>query len=470
MRIAVFGTGYVGLVQGSVLAEVGHDVLCVDLDAKKVEGLKAGRIPIYEPGLEDIVKKNHAEGRLNFTTDAAEAVAHGRIQFIAVGTPPDEDGSADLKYVLTVAATIAEHMEEPKVVVTKSTVPVGTADKVRAKIVETLAKRGRSDLGFDVVSNPEFLKEGAAVADCMRPDRIVIGTSDKESEELLREVYAPFSRNREKLIVMDVRSAELTKYAANCMLATKISFMNEMANLAERLGADIEAVRQGIGSDQRIGYHFIYPGAGYGGSCFPKDVKALIHTAREAGFEPKVLQAVEDRNEDQKSVIYDKIDAHYAGDLKGRTFALWGLAFKPQTDDMREAASRVVMEALWAAGAKVQAFDPEAMEEAQRIYGDRDDLRLCGTKEAALRDADALIVMTEWQMFRAPDFDLLMEKLKAPVVFDGRNLYEPARMAKRGFTYYAIGRGEPVAPKGTAKAAAPRSTAPRSTAAKSTAA
>jgi UDPglucose 6-dehydrogenase len=442
MKIAVFGTGYVGLVQGSVLAEVGHDVLCVDVDAKKVEGLKAGRIPIYEPGLEDIVRKNHAEGRLNFTTDAAEAVAHGRIVFIAVGTPPDEDGSADLKYVLAVAATIAEHMAEPKVVVTKSTVPVGTADKVRAKIVETLKKRG-SDLHFDVVSNPEFLKEGAAVADCMRPDRIVIGTSDPDSEELLREVYAPFSRNHDKLIVMDVRSAELTKYAANCMLATKISFMNEMANLAERLGADIEAVRQGIGSDQRIGYHFIYPGAGYGGSCFPKDVKALIHTAREVGFEPEVLQAVEDRNEAQKSVIFDKISAHYGGNLRGRTFALWGLAFKPNTDDMREAAARVVMEALWAAGAKVQAFDPEAMEEAQRLYGDRDDLTLCGTKEACLRDADALVVLTEWQVFRAPDFDLLKEKLKAPVVFDGRNLYEPARMARKGFAYYAIGRGLP---------------------------
>jgi len=443
MKIAVFGTGYVGLVQGSVLAEVGHDVLCVDIDAGKVEGLKAGRIPIYEPGLEDIVRKNHAEGRLNFTTDAAEAVRHGRIVFIAVGTPPDEDGSADLKYVLAVAKTIAEHMEEAKVVVTKSTVPVGTADKVRAKLVETLKARGRSDLHFDVVSNPEFLKEGAAVADCMRPDRIVIGTSDKESEELLREVYAPFSRNHDKLIVMDVRSAELTKYAANCMLATKISFMNEMANLAERLGADIEMVRQGIGSDQRIGYHFIYPGAGYGGSCFPKDVKALIHTAREVGFDPKVLQSVEDRNEDQKSVIFDKVSAHYGGDLAGRTFALWGLAFKPNTDDMREAASRVVMEALWAAGAKVQAFDPEAMEEAQRLYGDRDDLTLCGTKEATLRDADALIVLTEWQMFRAPDFDLLKDKLKASVVFDGRNLYEPARMAKRGFAYYAIGRGLP---------------------------
>jgi UDPglucose 6-dehydrogenase len=444
MKITVFGTGYVGLVQGSVLAEVGHDVLCVDVDAAKVAGLKAGRIPIYEPGLEDLVKKNHAEGRLNFTTDAAEGVAHGRIQFIAVGTPPDEDGSADLRYVLDVAATIARHMAEPKVVVTKSTVPVGTADKVRAALGQGLAARGKDGPGglhFDVVSNPEFLKEGAAVADCMRPDRIVIGTSDKESEELLREVYAPFSRSHEKVIVMDVRSAELTKYAANCMLATKISFMNEMANLAERLGADIEMVRQGIGSDQRIGYHFIYPGAGYGGSCFPKDVKALIATAREVGFEPAVLQAVEDRNDAQKSVIFEKLRAHYQGRLAGRTFALWGLAFKPQTDDMREAASRVVMEALWAAGARVQAFDPEAMEEAQRIYGDRDDLTLCGTKEAALRDADALVVMTEWQAFRAPDFDLLKEKLKAPVIFDGRNLYDPARMARRGFAYYAIGRG-----------------------------
>jgi UDPglucose 6-dehydrogenase len=447
MRIAVFGTGYVGLVQGSVLAEVGHDVLCVDVDAKKVEALKAGRIPIYEPGLEELVRKNHAEGRLNFTTDAAEGVAHAQIQLIAVGTPPDEDGSADLRYVLAVAATIAEHMEGPKVVVTKSTVPVGTADKVAAKIMEVLGRRQRSDLRFDVVSNPEFLKEGAAVADCMRPDRIVIGTTSPEAEELLREVYAPFSRSHEKVIVMDVRSAELTKYAANCMLATKISFMNEIANLAERLGADVEMVRQGIGADQRIGYHFIYPGAGYGGSCFPKDVKALIATAREIGFEPRVLQAVEDRNEAQKSVVFDKIRAHYGGRLEGRLFALWGLAFKPNTDDMREAAARVVMEALWAAGARVQAYDPEAMEEAQRLYGDRDGLMLCGTKEACLRDADALVVMTEWQAFRAPDFELVREKLKAAVVFDGRNLYDPARMARKGFAYYGIGRGlaEPAA-------------------------
>jgi UDPglucose 6-dehydrogenase len=449
MKITVFGTGYVGLVQGAVLAEVGHDVLCVDVDAAKVEGLKQGRIPIYEPGLEEIVRRNHAEGRLNFTTDAGAGVAHGRVQFIAVGTPPDEDGSADLKYVLAVAGTIAAHMTAPKVVVTKSTVPVGTADKVRARLAEGLAARGAQaeGLGFDVVSNPEFLKEGAAVADCMRPDRIVIGTDSAEAEEVLREVYAPFNRNHDKIIVMDVRSAELTKYAANCMLATKISFMNEIAGLAERLGADVEAVRQGIGSDPRIGYHFIYPGAGYGGSCFPKDVKALIHTARDVGFEPTILQAVEDRNDAQKTVIFQKIQRHYAGDLAGRTFALWGLSFKPNTDDMREAASRVLIEALWAAGARVQAYDPEAMEETQRIYGDRPDLTLCGTKEAALRDADALVIMTEWQVFRAPDFDAIRDKLKAPTIFDGRNLYDPARMARKGFAYYAIGRGlsEPAA-------------------------
>ena len=440
MQITVFGTGYVGLVQGTILAEVGHDVLCVDVDASKVEGLKAGRVPIYEPGLEDLVKKNHAAGRLNFTTDADQAVAHARIQFIAVGTPPDEDGSADMKYVMAVAATIAGKMTEPKVIIDKSTVPVGTADKVRARVAEVLAERG-SDLRFDVVSNPEFLKEGAAVADCMRPDRIVIGTNDPESEELLREVYAPFNRNHDKIIVMDPRSAELTKYAANCMLATKISFMNEMANLAERLGADIEMVRLGIGSDPRIGYHFIYPGAGYGGSCFPKDVKALIHAAKDIGFEPKVLRAVEDRNDAQKEVIFSKIARHYGGDLKGRTFALWGLSFKPNTDDMREAASRVLMEALWEAGARVQAYDPEAMEETQRIYGDREDLVLCGTKEAALKGADALVVLTEWQVFRAPDFDMLREKLAAPVIFDGRNLYDPGRLARKGFAYYAIGRG-----------------------------
>ncbi len=454
MRLTVFGTGYVGLVQGSVLAEVGHDVLCVAVAAAKIEALKAGRMPIYEPGLEDLVTKNHAAGRLGFTTDAAAGVAHGRILFIAVGTPPDEDGSADLSYVLGVAATIAEAMEEPKVVVTKSTVPVGTADKVAARLGEALARRQRGDLGFEVVSNPEFLKEGAAVADCMRPDRIVIGTASPEAEELLREVYAPFSRNHDKVIVMDVRSAELTKYAANAMLATKISFMNEIAGLAERLGADVEMVRQGIGSDPRIGYQFIYPGVGYGGSCFPKDVKALIATAREAGFAPTLLAAVEDRNDSQKAVLFEKISRHYGGGLEGRTFALWGLAFKPQTDDMREAASRVLMEALWAAGAKVQAFDPEAMEEAERLYGGRADLLLCGTKEAALRDADALVVVTEWQAFRAPDFELVAERLKAPVIFDGRNLYDPARMARKGFAYYAIGRGLTEPPAAAAAPAA----------------
>jgi UDPglucose 6-dehydrogenase len=454
MRITVFGTGYVGLVQGTVLAEVGHDVLCVDVDAAKVEGLNAGRVPIFEPGLEDMVRKTHSEGRLSFTTDAARGVGHGRIQIIAVGTPPDEDGSADLQYVLSVAATIAGHMEEPKVVVTKSTVPVGTADRVAAKMMEVLGGRQRSDLPFDVVSNPEFLKEGAAVADCMRPDRIVIGTSSPEAEELLREVYAPFNRNHDKIIVMDVRSAELTKYAANAMLATKISFMNEMAGLAERLGADVEMVRQGIGADPRIGYHFIYPGAGYGGSCFPKDVKALIHTARAHDFEPTILDAVEARNEAQKAVIFDKIARHYDGELRGRVFALWGLAFKPNTDDMREASARVLMEALWKAGARIQAFDPEAMEETQRIYGERDDLLLCGTKEAALRGADALITMTEWQVFRAPDFDLIRERLKAPVIFDGRNLYEPARMARRGFAYYGIGRGLVDPPAAAASSAA----------------
>jgi UDPglucose 6-dehydrogenase len=441
MKITVFGTGYVGLVQGAVLAEVGHDVLCVDIDADKVAGLEAGRIPIFEPGLEDIVRKNHSEGRLNFTTDAARAVEHGRIQIIAVGTPPDEDGSADLRHVLDVAGTIAGHMEEAKVIVTKSTVPVGTADKVRARVMETLGARGRGDLGFDVVSNPEFLKEGAAVADCMRPDRIVIGTGSPETEDLLREVYEPFNRSRDKIIVMDVRSAELTKYAANCMLATKISFMNEIAGLAERLGADVEMVRQGIGADQRIGYHFIYPGAGYGGSCFPKDVKALIHTARENGFEPTLMQAVEDRNDAQKTVIFAKIRAHFGGDLGGKVFALWGLSFKPNTDDMREAASRVLMEALWEAGASVQAYDPEAMEETQRIYGDRADLTLCGTKEAALKGADALVVMTEWQAFRAPDFDMIRKRLGTPAVFDGRNIFDPERMARKGFAYYAIGRG-----------------------------
>ena len=440
MKVTVFGIGYVGLVQGAVLAEVGHDVVCIDIDANKVERLKQGHIPIYEPGLEALVKENHAAGRLNFTTDAAAGVKHGEVQFIAVGTPPDEDGSADLKYVLAVAETIAKHMEHPQIIIDKSTVPVGTADKVNAKITQVLATRGREDLAFSVVSNPEFLKEGSAVADCMRPDRIVIGTDNKNAEDVMRELYAPFNRNHEKIIVMDVRSAELTKYAANCMLATKISFMNEMANLAEMLGADIEMVRQGIGSDPRIGYQFLYAGVGYGGSCFPKDVQALIRTADSIDFDAKVLKAVESRNDEQKSVLFKKISKHFDGNLSGKTFALWGLSFKPNTDDMREAPSRVLMEALWEAGAKVQAFDPEAMEETQRIYGAQEELSLCGTKESAIKGADALVIVTEWQEFKAPDFEYIKQQLKSALIFDGRNLFEPKRMSKKGITYYSVGR------------------------------
>ncbi|WP_409498718.1 UDP-glucose dehydrogenase family protein [Pseudomonas fragi] len=440
MKVTVFGIGYVGLVQGAVLAEVGHDVVCIDIDANKVERLKQGHIPIYEPGLEALVKENHAAGRLNFTTDAAAGVKHGEVQFIAVGTPPDEDGSADLKYVLAVAETIAKHMEHPQIIIDKSTVPVGTADKVNAKITQVLATRGREDLAFSVVSNPEFLKEGSAVADCMRPDRIVIGTDNKNAEDVMRELYAPFNRNHEKIIVMDVRSAELTKYAANCMLATKISFMNEMANLAEMLGADIEMVRQGIGSDPRIGYQFLYAGVGYGGSCFPKDVQALIRTADSIDFDAKVLKAVESRNDEQKSVLFKKISKHFDGNLSGKTFALWGLSFKPNTDDMREAPSRVLMEALWEAGAKVQAFDPEAMEETQRIYGAQEELSLCGTKESAIKGADALVIVTEWQEFKAPDFEYIKQQLKSALIFDGRNLFEPTRMSKKGITYYSVGR------------------------------
>ncbi|MDR9440125.1 MAG: UDP-glucose/GDP-mannose dehydrogenase family protein [Halomonas sp.] len=440
MNVTVFGTGYVGLVQGTMLAEVGHQVVCVDVDAEKIAALEQGVIPIYEPGLEGLVKENHAAGRLRFTTDAAEGVTHGDIQFIAVGTPPDEDGSADLRYVLKVAETIAAHMTSHRIIVDKSTVPVGTADRVRARVAEVLEQRGRAALTFDVVSNPEFLKEGSAVADCQKPDRIIIGTEDPESVEVMRELYAPFSRQHEKIIVMDVKSAELTKYAANSMLATKISFMNEIANLAEQLGADVEAVRQGIGSDPRIGYHFIYPGVGYGGSCFPKDVQALIRTADDIGFDSKVLKAVEARNAEQKTTLFAKLRAHFGGELAGRTFALWGLAFKPNTDDMREAPSRVLMEALWEAGARVQAYDPEAMEETQRLYGNRDDLALCGTKEATLKGADALVIVTEWQSFRAPDFELIQQQLSQPTIFDGRNLFDPARMAGKGFTYYSVGR------------------------------
>jgi len=445
MKVTVFGIGYVGLVQAAVLAEVGHEVLCIDVDAKKVENLKNGQIPIFEPGLTPLVQRNYEAGRLLFSTNAAEGVAHATVQFIAVGTPPDEDGSADLKYVTAVARTIAECMTEPKVVIDKSTVPVGTADKVRAVMSEKLKERG-VDITFDVVSNPEFLKEGAAVADCMRPERIVIGTDNPDAIDPIRELYEPFNRNHDRMILMDIRSAELTKYAANCMLATKISFMNEMSNLAEMLGADIEKVRQGIGSDSRIGYHFIYPGCGYGGSCFPKDVQALIRTAEHIGYQPKLLQAVEQVNYQQKYKLPAFIQRHFGDDLKGKTFALWGLSFKPNTDDMREASSRVLMEQLWAAGAKIKAYDPEAMNETQRIYGHREDLELMGTKESALHNADALIICTEWQNFRAPDFDVIKKALKEPVIFDGRNLFDPERLEKRGFTYYGIGRGASINP------------------------
>ncbi|MEK1855021.1 MAG: UDP-glucose/GDP-mannose dehydrogenase family protein [Phyllobacterium sp.] len=440
MNLTVFGIGYVGLVQAAVLAEVGHNVLCVDIDAEKVERLNQGLIPIYEPGLEGLVRENHAAGRIKFTTDTIQAVKHGRILMSAVGTPPSEDGSADLKYVLAVAEVIGREMEEPKIVVSKSTVPVGTCDKIRSTIAEMLKARGREELTFDVVSNPEFLKEGSAVGDCMKPDRIIVGTSSDETETLMRELYAPFSRNHEKMIVMDVRSAEFTKYAANCILATKISFMNEMSGLAERLGADIEEVRKGIGSDPRIGYDFIYPGLGYGGSCFPKDIRAMIKTAEGISFDAKMLKAVEERNAEQKSILFEKVNRYFKGNLKGKVFALWGLAFKPNTDDMREAPSRTLMEALWQAGATVQAFDPEAMQECQSIYGQRDDLLLYGTKEAALRGADALLIVTEWKSFRAPSFDLMRDALTTPVIFDGRNLYDPKVIARHGLEYHSIGR------------------------------
>ena len=439
MKIAVFGTGYVGLVQGAVLADAGHQVTCVDIDEAKLARLREGDIPIFEPGLEPLVKSAYADGRLIFTTDAAQAVVGAEVCFIAVGTPPDEDGSADLRYVLAVAQTIAQHMQGYAVIVDKSTVPVGTADRVSDVVRSTLAARDAA-LDFDVVSNPEFLKEGAAVADCQRPDRIVIGTTSARAEKVLRELYEPFNRNHDKIIVMSPRSAEMTKYAANCMLATKISFMNEMALVAEGLGADIESVRQGIGSDQRIGYHFIYAGAGFGGSCFPKDISALVQSAQNIGLEPLILQAVQGRNSAQKRVIFEKLSAYFEGALAGKTIALWGLAFKPNTDDMRDAPSRALMEALWHAGARVQAYDPAAMEEAQRIYGVRADLLLCGTKEAAVQDADALVIMTEWRQFKAPDLEALKRALKAPLIFDGRNLYDPQRMRERGFSYHGIGR------------------------------
>ncbi len=445
MKVTIFGTGYVGLLTGACLAEVGHDVMCVDVDEAKIEGLKNGIMPIYEPGLDSIVIENHKAGRLNFTTNIEDGVKFAPIQFIAVGTPPDEDGSADLQYVVSVAKSIGQYMDDEKVIIDKSTVPVGTGDKVAEALSAELAARNQN-IPFHVVSNPEFLKEGSAVGDFMKPDRIIIGTDNKDAEKVIRELYAPFNRNHDRIIFMDIRSAELTKYAANSLLATKISFMNEISNLAERLGADIENVRLGIGSDPRIGYHFIYPGCGYGGSCFPKDVQALAKTAKQVGYEAELLNAVEAVNYRQKEVLFDKITRHFNGaeNLKGKTIALWGLAFKPETDDMREASSRTLMASLWEAGATVQAYDPESMDETQRIYKNRDDLKLMGTKEACLQNADMLVICTEWKQFRAPDFELIKDSISEAVIFDGRNLYNPESMLEKGFTYYGIGRGDSI--------------------------
>jgi len=443
VKVTIFGSGYVGLVTGACFAEAGNYVVCVDIDAGKVERLQRGEIPIHEPGLDEIVRRNQEKGRLKFTTSAEDGIAHGLFQFIAVGTPPDEDGSADLSHVLSVAETIGRHMTDYRIIVDKSTVPVGTADKVRERVEQSVGERGVK-VEFDVVSNPEFLKEGAAVADFMKPDRVIVGTDNPRTAELLKTLYDPFTRNRERMIIMDVRSAELTKYAANAMLATKISFMNEVANLAERMGADIEKVRIGIGSDPRIGYSFIYPGAGYGGSCFPKDVKALVHSAGEYQFDAALLKSVEAVNKRQKQLLFRKIHAFFAGDLKGKTIAVWGLAFKPNTDDMREAPARELLEALWAAGANVRAYDPVAMGEARRLYGERPDLALVDSAEAALDGADALALVTEWQEFRSPDFDLIRDSLSRKVIFDGRNLYDPAMVKSFRLTYHGIGRGEPL--------------------------
>jgi len=443
MRLTIFGSGYVGLVTGACMAETGNHVICVDIDQAKVERLNAGEVPIFEPGLDAYIRRNMKAGRLEFTTDVERGVAHGLFQFIAVGTPPGEDGSADLQYVLAVADTIGRNMDDYRIIVDKSTVPVGTADRVSQTVQAALDGRGEA-LEFDVVSNPEFLKEGAAINDFMKPDRIIIGTSNPRTTELLRALYEPFNRSRDRLLAMDVRSAELTKYAANAMLATKISFMNEIANVAERLGADIEMVRQGIGSDPRIGYQFIYPGAGYGGSCFPKDVRALAKSASTAGYKAELLESVEAVNGRQKKRMFNKIAEYYGGDLEGKTIALWGLAFKPKTDDIREASSRVLMQQLWEAGARVRAYDPAAMDETRRVYPDQDALDLCDSARDALAGADALVILTEWQEFRSPDFDLIKETLSDPVIFDGRNLYDPEVLETFGLDYYGIGRGKSV--------------------------
>jgi UDPglucose 6-dehydrogenase len=441
MKVSIFGTGYVGLVTGTCLADSGHHVVCMDVDANKIECLSRGEIPIYEPGLESLVVENTRLGNLRFTAEASEAVAFADIIIIAVGTPPDEDGSADLRHVVAVASEIGRLMDRSKIVLTKSTVPVGTSEKVRDAIRTQLDSRGALSLEFHVASNPEFLKEGAAVSDFMKPDRIIVGTDSDYVRKQMTELYAPFNRNSDRMIFMDIRAAELTKYAANAMLATRISFMNEIANLAEQLGADIEQIRHGIGSDPRIGYQFIYPGIGYGGSCFPKDVQALARTGVDHGMPMSILQAVEKVNRAQKLRLIELIHAHYHGDVKGKTFAMWGLSFKPKTDDMREAPSRVIMQALWDAGATVQAYDPEAMPEVERIYGQRANLRLTGTRDAALINADALIICTEWQLFRAANFDTLRELLSDKTIFDGRNMYDPHIVAAAGLTYYGIGRG-----------------------------
>jgi UDPglucose 6-dehydrogenase len=440
MKITVVGSGYVGLVAAACLAEVGNHVLGLDVNAEKIRILKEGAIPIHEPGLLEIVRRNVENGRLSFTANIKEAVHFGEIQFIAVGTPPDEDGSADLQYVTEAARNIGRFMTNEKVIVDKSTVPIGTGDKVKAAIAEELKKRN-IDIHYSVVSNPEFLKEGAAVEDFMRPDRIIIGTEDPKAVEVMKQIYAPFQRNHDRIVITDLRSAELIKYAANAMLATRISFMNELANLAEIVGADIEMVRQGIGSDPRIGYHFLYPGCGYGGSCFPKDVKALIKTAKDvAGFDLKLLKAVEEVNDLQKYVLPKKIKKQFGDNLTNKHFALWGLAFKPNTDDMREASSRVLIDELIKAGATITAYDPVAMDEGKRIFKDEKHLSFADTQDEALKNADALIIVTEWTEFRSPDFTLIKSSLKSSMIFDGRNLYDPKAVRALGFNYYPIGR------------------------------
>ena len=444
MDISIFGTGYVGLVTGACFAEVGNDVLCVDINAERIAGLNDGIVPIFEPGLEEMVNRNRRSGRLRFTTNSAEAIAHGRVIFIAVGTPPLPDGSSDLQYVDAVAHTIGHHVAGSKVVVDKSTVPVGTADRVRRIVGEELAAR-EVDYRIDVVSNPEFLKEGAAIDDFMKPDRIIIGTDTDRGADVMRDLYAPFNRNHQRMLVMDVRSAEFTKYAANAMLATKISFMNELANIAERVGVDIESVRIGIGSDPRIGYSFIYPGCGYGGSCFPKDVRSLERTAAAVGYDARLLRSVEEVNDYQKTVLFEKVRDYFNGELAGKQIAVWGLAFKPNTDDMREAPSRSLIEALWASGARVVAFDPEAMNEARRLYPlevSDGRLQLVENDLDALNHSHCLVICTEWRSFRAPDFEELRERLLAPVIFDGRNIHDPERMEREGVAYYGIGLGQ----------------------------